>query len=267
MESKPVEQQVGAVIIEMNWEATNKLKSGLLEISLWVTGGFLLLAVFLVHLASRRIIEPVTQLSAAIQAIGAGYLNTRVVVSDRISELNTLATGVNNMTVDLQQHYEHLEDLVRQRTVDLQQSDILTRHALGELQRQKYVIDKHAIVTICSVDGLITYCNDKFVEVSGYSHDDLIGQDHKVMNSGHHPKGFLRRCTTPSTVARCGMPKCVTWRGRGMQSGSILRSPHLWGTMADLASTWRCVPILRSKNASRKQHMPPVGPNRNFWLT
>jgi PAS domain S-box-containing protein len=96
------------------------------------------------------------------------------------------------MTVDLQQHYEHLEDLVRQRTVDLQQSDILTRHALGELQRQKYVIDKHAIVTICSVDGLITYCNDKFVEVSGYSHDDLIGQDHKVMNSGHHPKGFFK---------------------------------------------------------------------------
>ncbi|MEI7456609.1 MAG: ATP-binding protein [Nitrosomonadales bacterium] len=192
MDASPVVQQVGAVIIEMSWEATRKLKSGLLGVTLWVTGAFLLLALFLVQLASRRIIEPVTQLSAAIQAIGSGYLNTRVGVSDRIQELNTLATGVNNMTVDLQRHYEHLEEMVRQRTADLQQSELVTRHALGALQRQKDVIDKHAIVTICSVDGLITYCNDKFAEVSGYTSDELIGQDHRMMNSAHHPKGFFK---------------------------------------------------------------------------
>ncbi len=44
--------------------------------------------------------------------------------------------------------------------------------------------------------GRITYANDKFCEVSGYSLDELIGQDHRAVNSGVHSKEFWRNMYT-----------------------------------------------------------------------
>lgn len=51
-----------------------------------------------------------------------------------------------------------------------------------ELLRQyKNIIDKSAIISKASVQGTITYVNDKFCEISGYSKDELIGKDHDIV--------------------------------------------------------------------------------------
>ncbi len=63
---------------------------------------------------------------------------------------------------------------------------------LGQLTSFKEALDHAAIVAITNVDGRITYVNDKFCEVSGYSRDELLGQDHRIVNSGHHSKDFFR---------------------------------------------------------------------------
>jgi len=87
----------------------------------------------------------------------------------------------------------------RKTEADLQRS-------LKELADIKFALDESSILAITDQTGRINYVNEKFCEISKYSKDELLGQDHRIINSAYHPKEFIRNLWTTIASGR-------VWKG------------------------------------------------------
>lgn len=67
-------------------------------------------------------------------------------------------------------------------------------------------LEQNTIVSIADLSGNITYANNTFCEISGYTREELLGKNHSIINSGHHPRSFW--IDMWRTIAKGGF-----WRG------------------------------------------------------
>jgi len=81
------------------------------------------------------------------------------------------------------------EQKLAEKSLKNQHAEIQKAHR--KLDFQKQALDEHAIVSITDVHGDITYVNEKFMEISQYSREELIGHNHRMLNSGIHNKEFF----------------------------------------------------------------------------
>lgn len=107
---------------------------------------------------------------------------------------------------DLREAYADLEQRITQRTHDLTQANAQLQaeiqqrrqveqslqETLRSLEFQKQALDQAAIVAITDRQGVITYVNEQFCRISQYSPEELIGQTHRIINSGYHPPTFFQ---------------------------------------------------------------------------
>jgi two-component system CheB/CheR fusion protein len=63
--------------------------------------------------------------------------------------------------------------------------------SLKEISDYQYALDEFSIVAITDQKGIIKHANDNFCKISKYKHEELIGQDHRIINSGYHTKEFI----------------------------------------------------------------------------
>lgn len=124
-------------------------------------------------ISSKFIIQPIIKLKNASVKISEGDF-TQKIPYQGIQELDTLADSFNNMTEMLEAIFNNLNK------------------SLQDVSNFKYAIDQSAIVTITDPEGVIIYCNEKLVEISGYDYDDLLGKKTNKFKSNYHSKKFYQ---------------------------------------------------------------------------
>jgi PAS domain S-box-containing protein len=71
--------------------------------------------------------------------------------------------------------------------------EIELKKSMQELVDIKFALDESSIVAITDSRGMITYVNDQFCHISKYSREELLGQDHRIVNSRYHSKEFFKK--------------------------------------------------------------------------
>ncbi|NNJ98708.1 MAG: EAL domain-containing protein [Gammaproteobacteria bacterium] len=156
----------------------------------------------LAALTSRRVLRRILELNAASKMIAAGDYEKKIFPEghDEISELadsfNTMADELKVREQSLHIERKEAEKVLQNLNFELEQKVEQRTAAILAAKEQlsdfKDAIDEHSIVLMTDLDGTIIFANDKFCDISGYSREELIGQNHRLLNSGNQDQDYWK---------------------------------------------------------------------------
>jgi len=155
-----------------------------------------ILACGLTHLMDAVIFWwPAYRLSALLRLITAGVSLGTVLMLVRVipkalefRSPDDLERLVALRTTELQAANESLEREVSQRRKAEEEVSRLNK----SLSDFRNAIHLASIVSVADAEGRITFVNDNFVRISGYRREELLGNNHRIVNSRHHPPAFWK---------------------------------------------------------------------------
>lgn len=137
---------------------------------------------------NQAITEQKNTLEAAYRQLAE--TESKLSQAEQIIALSHELEGKNRqLTINEEELRQNLEELVSiQEKLEIKQRELST--ALAENKAVTRALDNSAIVSIADLNGKITKVNRAFCEVSGYTEQELLGQDHRIVNSGYHSRAF-----------------------------------------------------------------------------
>lgn len=170
-----------ALISEMNYQQAMSPVNFLLKISLLVYILFILIILAIAIFITKKIVNPITQISSNIQDIVNGN-------KDNFEVIKT-----NNEIGRLSEFFSQVLSSKNRYEMELKTTNESFKKALNDLSEQKYAMDQHAIIAATDTRGTITFANENFQRISGYSKEELIGNNHRIIKSGFHPEEFFKK--------------------------------------------------------------------------
>jgi len=116
--------------------------------------------------------------------------------------------------------HNRMEELIEERTAELTHSNTM-------LENYKKMMDENSIISKTDIDGIITYANENFLHISGYSQEELLGENHKLLSSQIHPKEFWEEMYDTLKYKKI-------WRG---EICNLKKDGHLYWTNTTILST------------------------------
>lgn len=149
-----------------------QMRDAILVAATVITGVVVVIAIYV----SKTISRPITRLKDAADRISRGDYSHAVEVGSG-DEVGQLAEQFDMMRKSVLETNMNLNRVVRERT--------------KELTDMTNALDATAIVAVTDEDGTIIKANRNFVEISKYSEQELLGQNHRILKSGQHPPEFF----------------------------------------------------------------------------
>jgi len=141
---------------------------------------FSVIAIFLIaKLVVARLNKPLLAFTEWVELVGKGDDKELHAIFD-VAELRKVADQFNLLLKQRERSKQELDaSLIREQ------------RAFEQAKQIRNALDSHAIVAITDVKGNIIFANDKFSTISGYQTEELIGENHRLLNSGYHPTEFF----------------------------------------------------------------------------